>query len=260
MAQPSDDVAYLLRSEARVDVLERASDGGPCERAALIDDGARSRRTIKRALDGLEGRGLIAVDAGSVALTALGRCVLEGYRSMVDAVEVSVDLGPVLRRIPADAFDLPASDLAGAEVVTASEGSPYAPIDRVLALRRDATELRELSSIVLKESAEQLADRAREGGDLDVHVVLERAAVEAATANPDYREAFEAIQGAPSVAVSVYDGSFPYLLVIADDAVAIGVEEDERPVAVAVSRSATVREWAEVQFRAFDDEASPIEA
>jgi predicted transcriptional regulator len=252
-------VEYLSRSPVRVRLLA-ALRAGPVTRAELRDRLDVARTTVGRNVDRMAGLGWIEETPEGPRLTALGAFVVAEFRDLLDAFAVGDDLAPLLERIPADEFDLDPARLADARVTVATDAQPLAPIDRVTTIRADSDSLRELSSVVVADSAEQVRERvASAGPDATVEVVLEAATVETARSNPDYRETFEAAVEADPIDVYRYDGSFPFLLALFDDRIALGVT-DERgtPVALVESDEPAVRTWAERRYEAYRADAEQL--
>jgi len=266
MTEAHELVAFLSASETRATLLVRLRAAGSAERRTCYDWTDASRRTVKRALSNLADRHLIRAEEGSVQVTALGATVADRYETFVEDVRLARRLRPFLRRVPAGALDVDLRHFADAEVVTAAEGSPYAPMDRVLELRRGATRLRELSTIVASESVGQLAERL-EREDLDVEIVITADALARARSNPDYEDAFAATRDAEDLSLFATEAEVPFLLGILDDTVALSVtDEDGMPAATVVTDAAPVREWALDRFervrrdaRELDGSTPPVE-
>lgn len=249
-------VEYLSRSPVRVELLSELR-AGPLTRGELRDRLDAARTTVGRNLDRMLEFGWVEETPDGYRLTALGAFLDAEFREALDAFAVGDDLAPLLERIPAEAFDLDPIHLADARVTVATDAQPLAPIDRVTTIRADSDSLRELSSVVAADSAEQVRERmAATAPDDVVEVVLEADTVETARSNPDYRGTFEATVEGDAIDVYRYDGSFPFLLALLDDRVAIGVT-DERgaPAALVESDAPAVREWAERRYEAYRDDA-----
>jgi len=155
-------------------------------------------------------------------------------------------------------FDLDPRLLADAELVVATEGSPYALLDRTLTLRREARRVREIAPMTEKRSIEQLADRIRDGADIEFDAILSAATLEASQSNPEYADAFETTAAADAVDVAVYPDEVKLFLCVADDTVAVGASKDDRPHAMVVTSNPRVREWAIDTFEDHWDRAEPV--
>lgn len=253
-----DGLAYLARSETRPAVLAELDAADGLERRGLRERVDASRSTVTRALDRMVEFGWVREDDGRVyRLTALGAFVADAYERVREDLETAAGLSAFLSRVPDEAFDLDPRLLAGARVTEATAAEPLAPIDRVTTIRAESTTVRELSTVVARESVEQVRERADEG-EAAHEIVLSAEVVESLTNGSDYAEAFEATDAA-GVDYHVHDGDIPFLLALLDDRVALGVVDDEdRPVVLVESTDDRVYEWAEATFEAYRDAADPL--
>ncbi|MFB6205967.1 MAG: helix-turn-helix transcriptional regulator [Haloglomus sp.] len=246
---------YLARSETRYEILEAVGDGRrSATKQAVQSVVDASRSTVTRSLEQMAEFGWVTETAMEYRLTALGAHVRAAFAEVRDAFEAGERLAPLLQRVPADAFEgLDTARLADARVTEATPTEPLAPIDRVTALRAESETVRELSSVVASDSAEQVAERAT-AGDSSHEIVLTADLVSSLLDGSDYADAFEAAREA--VDFYVYDGAFPFLLALLDDRVAFGaVDENDRPAALVESTDEAVYEWAEETYRGYRDAA-----
>lgn len=246
-------VEFLAGSENRVETLVALRDVGSADQRTIADSVDASRRTVKRTLDALEERGwVVSVNAtGPYRVTALGELVLDAYLDVTSRLSAADRLGPFLQRIPTSAFDLDPLALDDAEILVREENQPYAPMDRVLEVRRDATTIREVADIIQADSAAQLRERV-ENGELTATVVLESSVLDAVEENDGYATEFEAALRSDGATFYEYDGDVPFVFGLMDDTVVMGVtDEMGLPGAVVVSDAPDVREWAERRFEAF---------
>lgn len=260
MSSSNGAVSFLAGSENRVETLRAVRRNEVVEQREIAATLDASRRTVKRSLNDLEERGWVISENGPGAwrISALGDVVLDAYLDVVERLEPATHLAPFLGRIPPETFDLDLRTLVDAELVVSAENRPYAPMDRVLEVRRNAGTIREVVNIVQADSASQLRQRV-ENGDLEAEVVLEAGVLDAIATNDGYAEEFEAALAADGVTFYAYEGSVPYVLGLMDDTVLLGVN-DERgmPEAVVVSEADEVRAWAESRFEAYRDDAEEL--
>jgi predicted transcriptional regulator len=258
MDAPDDAVAFLAASSNRVTLLGRLRTQGPARRRTCYELLDASRRTVKRTLSALEDRGWVRQTDDGYHVTALGDVVYVEYDRMQQTLSVAERLRPFLRNVPGDAFDLDLRHLADAEVVFAEDSSPYAPMDRALEFRRGSSRLRELSSVVARDSVAQLTERLDEEDQFDVEVVLSADAVESARANDDYASDFGDHRTADALSMYVYEGTLPFLLTIGDESVALGAtDESGVPAALVVSDADRVRSWASDVYERYRAAARP---
>lgn len=248
-------LTFLAGSENRVEVLMLLRDDGPFEQRGIVDAVDASKRTVKRSLDSLEDHGWVSASdrRKEYRITALGELVLDAYTDVVDRLSVADRLGPFLERVPADALDIDPLALVDAEVVTRGDNQPYAPMDRVLEVRRDASHIREVVDIIQADSVGQLRERV-ESGDLEADVVLEAGVLDAVAENDGYADQFEAALAADDVTFHVFDGSLSFVFGVMDDVVVLGVTDNQGlPEAVIISDDPTVRQWATARFESYRD-------
>lgn len=259
MTRSEGGLSFLTRSETRIGIMRRLAAVGPCRRETLAESLGVSERTVKRTLDEFDSREWITETPSGCVLTALGEHVLEAYESATDRLAIGDKLEPLLKRVRADRSDIPIESFRDAEVVEATGNNPNATIERVLAFRESADRLRELSSLVTKESAGQLTQRVEEGDIDHVEVVLERDVVDTIEENPEYREPFERTVEADAVSMFVYEESFPFLIVLAEQQVALAVTDDAGlPAALVIADDPEAYEWAERTYDQFRDAATPL--
>lgn len=253
-------VSFLAASENRVDVLVTLRNSGPVDQRTVAEGVDASRRTVKRTLDALEERGWVVETTvnGEYRISALGELVLDAYLDVVDRLSVADRLGPFLERIPADALDIDPLAFADAEVVVREEGKPYAPMDRVLEIRRDASHIREVADIVQADSAQQLRERV-ESGELEAEVVLEAGVLDAVADHDGYAAEFEAALASDGATFYVFEGEVPFVFGLMDETVLLGVTDDMGvPGATVVSDRPEIRAWAVDRFESYRDRATEL--
>lgn len=249
-----EGLSYLARSETRPAILSALPESGGVERRELRERVDASRSTLVRALDRMGEFGWVDDADEGYRLTALGEFVADSFEAVREDFETANGLSAFLERVPAHEFDLDPHLLADARVTAATPAEPLAPVDRVVEIRADSERVRELSSVVARDSAEQVAERATEGSH---EVVLTADVVESLTSGSEYGEAFESALG--TVDFYVHDGDFPFLLALLDDRVALGVvDEHDRPQVLVESADDEVYEWAERTYREYRNAADPL--
>lgn len=253
-------VSFLAASENRVEALVALRESGPTDQRSVAESVDASRRTVKRTLVALEERGWIVSVAGSgeYRISALGTLVLDAYLDVMERLSAADQLGAFLEHVPAEQFDLDPLALADAEVVTRGENQPYAPMDRVLEVRRNASHIREVVDIIQADSAGQLRERVV-AGELEAEVVLEAGVLDAVAEHDGYAEEFEAALAADNVTFHVFEGEVPFVFGLMDDVVVMGVtDEMGMPDTVVVSDDPVVRKWAENRFESYRERADRL--
>lgn len=256
-----DEVDLLTSSPNRLAVLRAIDADESITVRGLADELGTTRRTVSRTLATLEEAGYILRHTPrGYRLTAKGAYLLESFDEFEDDVEVVSHVEPFLATVPDDEFDLDPMHLSSADVVVASEVSPYALVDRALDLRGDASTVREMSPAIERKSVGQLAGRLGGGSDVDVEIVTSPSALEVARTNDDYAPDHEVVRRSSSVRLFVHPDPFDHYLGIFDLTTAIAVSKDDRPYAMVIDETAPVREWATETFERYREEATPVEA
>lgn len=244
MGNVTDTLAFLSQSTNRAEVLQLLRDEKRLDRYEIEDQVETSRRTVIRTLDALAEHGYVEDADGQYRLTAFGSKLVDSYQRFAEEAGLAHELSPFLTQLPDGTFDCDLRYLEDAELITATEGSPYAVLDRALTIRRQASQIRELSPIIERKSVEQLAQRIRDGEPVSVEVVLSESAIEASKTHPDYQEAQQLVNQADQTDIYLASTDIPFVLCVADDTVAIGVTKDTKPHALIVSTHAEVKQWA----------------
>ncbi|WP_251329381.1 helix-turn-helix transcriptional regulator [Haloplanus pelagicus] len=248
---------YLLGSETRPETLTALRDAGALPARRLEERVATSRRTLKRTLRTMESRGWVRPAADGYELTALGEAILSAYDRFRDRARTARRFRPFLERTPASAFDLDVEVLADATVVRPDD-DPTAPVDRLLELRAEATEVREVAPFLLRDTVEQLVDRVTGDRPPDVTLVLEDATPTPSRFSPAYCDRFRCLLDASSVAVHVVD-DVPFALGVADRHAFVGSTDLEgMPGPLLESDDAAVVDWAERSVERYLDRAEPL--
>lgn len=258
MTGQTDDLEFLLRSENRTELLAALASDGPLDRYDLEETLGTSRRTVSRTLKKLEERSYVSAAEGGYRLTAFGTAAFEIYREYTDRLDLVDRFRPFLGNVDGEALDFEVTGLRGADLHVAGDVNPYAPIDRTLELRAQASRIRELAPGVEKRSIEQLTERVQSGEDISFEVILTAGAAEAAQSQPEYEHAHRTIRRADNVEQFVYPGEFPFFVGIMDDTVTLGATVDGSPHALVESRDEGLHAWAERKIDEFRAEATPI--
>jgi predicted transcriptional regulator len=259
MSDVADSLAFLSQSTNRAEVLRLLQDEEGLDRYEIEEQVEASRRTVIRTLDALTEHGYVEDGDGQYRLTAFGSELVDSYQAFAEQAQLAHEFAPFLTHLPDGVFDQGLRCLEDAELITATEGSPYAVLDRTLTIRRQATQIRELSPIIEQKSIAQLAQRIRDNEPISVEVVLSESAMEASEIHPDYQDDQQLINQADQTDIYLASTEIPFLLCIADDTVAIGVTNDMRkPHALVVSTNADVKQWAEQTYEAYQEHVQPV--
>lgn len=258
MSDVAETLSFLSQSTNRADVIQLLQKEEQLDRHEIDEHVEASRRTVIRTLDALTEHGYVEESDGSYRLTAFGSVLADSYQQFAEESERAHDLAPFLTHMPDGVLSFDLQCIEDAELITATEGSPYAVLDRTLSIRRQASQIRELSPIIEQKSIEQLAQRIRDNVPISVEVVLSESAIEASEFHPDYQESQQLLNQADQTEIYLASQEIPFLLCIADETVVIGVTKDLKPHAILVSTNAEVKQWAEQTYQTYREHAHPV--
>lgn len=251
-----DELQFLSQSKNRALALKVLADRGPLDRDELEARLDTSHRTVIRVVNALTERGYLSEADDGLSLTPFGAHVADRLSAFLADARVALEHRPLLSHGPPALADLPVEALAGAEQVVSSESEPFAVLDRLLAVRADATRIREIAPGVERKSIDQLYRRVERGDDLDVEIVIPETASETAGSRSEYAAQHAATLESDAVDVYVHPEPIRFAAGLADDTATVAVMRDEQPYACAVSDSPELRTWASDLFETYRSEAT----
>lgn len=255
-------IAFLVRSECRLEILARLADG-PVSKRELTASLDAVRTTVQRNLDALEERDLIRRRDRSYEITAAGALIASQVQDLLDAATEALRLEPALE-VVADAnatFDpepaIEPSALRDADVVEATTADPYAPVRRHEE-RMDGTDS---ARLVLPAAApdplETGLEAVRDGAVHEAVVTPDLA--ETLRSDPAFRETFDALAETDNVVCYRYPDDISAFVGVLDDVVQIGVHDDRGvPALLVESEADRVRAWAIDLFDAYRSRSERI--
>lgn len=258
MSDVSDTLSFLSQSQNRAEVLTLVYEETGCNRYEIEEQVDASRRTVIRALDALTDRGYIEKRGQVYRTTSFGSFIAEAYQEFVSNTTLAHQVKPFLANVSDNEYDLDPKYLDDAEVVVTTPRSPYALLDRTLAIRREADQIREVAPFIERKSVEQLVERIEHQESFGVEAILPEAAVEAGDEHPEYREAHQQIKQSDQVNLYIHPGEISLPVCIADDTVIICVLEDEKLHALVLSSNREVKGWAESRFETIRNNSNPL--
>ncbi|MDR9380873.1 MAG: hypothetical protein RI560_04280 [Natronomonas sp.] len=253
-----EELAFLLRSDNRIEVLSALDDAAPLDRYELEGRLGASRRTITRIVGTLSERGYLRERDSGYALSAFGIAIARAYNGYRETAGLADRYRLLLRHLDADRLALDPELLRGAELIVATESSPYAILDRMLQLRAEATRVRELAPTVGAKSLGQLAERVEAEEGFEFEAVLPAPALDDAASHPEYAEAQRTIQASGAVDLYISSASFSFVLGVMDGTAVVGVQVDDRPYALVESTRPEFREWVDSRLDEYRAGATPI--
>ncbi|WP_290811958.1 winged helix-turn-helix domain-containing protein [Halovivax sp.] len=261
MDPPLAEVAFLVRSDHRVAVLEELADR-PADRNDLRAATGASSPTMGRILADFEERRWIVRNGPTYELTAPGEFVADRLREFRDAVRIERTLRDVAQWLPHEIDGFGLELFTDAVVSRPGPGYPYQPVERFAQLLHETERMRGFGMAILKSSnLEAFFERALE--DLDCEYVYPPAVFEAVR-SWDERTVTEAAARA-DYTVLLHD-DLPLSewcgVCILDERVSICCYDPETGLlrALVDTESAEMRAWAASLFDRYRAEARPIDA
>lgn len=126
---PRGDIAFLVASECRVELLRELSDESmrPTELASEV---SCARETVHRSLSGFVDNQWVEKDGHVYRTTPAGEMVVAEYETLESTVERARELGTFLTELGERATEIPEEALRSVSVTTATPEDPHAPINR----------------------------------------------------------------------------------------------------------------------------------
>jgi len=271
-----EKIDFLVSSPNRVAVLRAVADGVP-RPSDLADRCGVSRATVQRSLSGFVDYGWLCRGDDGYRPTPAGRAVLESYETLCDSVGRASEVGELLATLGTAATGLTPGLLEAAEVVTASNTDPHAPVQRFVEViaATDPDRFRgfvPVASPLLAEAHDHL-----EAADSPSEVVVDGAVAETLRTNyPETierlradgsvsllvaPETIERLRGDGSVSLLVAPGPIEYGGAVVDDVAVVGAHGPTgRLDAVAIAEDSAVVAWAEERVDTRARAATPLDA
>ena len=258
MADPLDDIAYLVGSRNRVRVL-RFLGAERADRRTIHEETGISRATLSRVLSGLEERGWITQRGSECAITPIGELLVDEFTSFVDAVGTIQRLEGAIEYLQLDEIGVDLSHLRDAVITTPNQHDPSATLRRATELVREADEFRFLTNAVASPTAEALGEQTVRG-ELSFVGVITDALFEAIRSSPEFSAMTREMIESGRAEFYRYDGTVSQTLGLADGTLAVmtqiggngnlhaQIETDDK----------TVRQWVASTIEEHRPRAEPI--
>jgi predicted transcriptional regulator len=260
---PLDDVAFVARSNNRVDVLEALAESD-LTRRALREATDISQPTIGRILEGFEERGWVSNgengNGSAYRLTPLGRLLAEAFESLLDTVGTIQTLQGIAPRLPLDEMDFDLRALADARITTPGPTDATAHFRRETEVLAQTTRLQFLCNQAQPETVERYRDWVVED-DGELEAVITGDAIDAARAHPMMGRHVGEMLASGRATVYRYDGDVSFMAGMLDDTASIVPLDDSGvPCAFVESNHDAVREWVTDTFESYREQATPLPA
>lgn len=260
---PLDDVAFVARSNNRVEVLEALAERD-LTRRELREATDISQPTVGRILDGFEERSWVSNrgngNGGAYRLTPLGRLLADEFGSLMDTVGTIQTLQEIAPRLPLEEMDFDLRALADARITTPEPTDATAHFRREVEVLARTDRLQFLCNQAQPETVERYRDWVvEEGGHLEA--VITDGAIDAASAHPVMSRHVRDMLTSGRATIHRYDGDVSFMAGMLDDtATIVPLDDSGVPCAFVESDHDAVREWVTDTFESHREAATPLPA
>lgn len=259
MADPLDEIAFLARSENRIEVLRTLTEAAYTRRE-LGDAVTASQPTIGRVLNDLRDRNWISYDGERYRATATGDLVAGGITDLRERLVAETRLREVIEYLPTDAIDVDLRAFADATITTPTGMRPNAPIERMVDLLERADHAQLLSHSFNRQKLDCLHGRCVDG-PLTIEGVFAADAVDAVREDPLLRERLREVVAADGVDIRTTDEAVPVAVEVTDERTHLLLRDDEGVVQASMDTDdEAVRTWALDCHEHFFADADPVTA
>lgn len=256
MADSFEMTGDLIRSPRRIRILEILQDRGTLTHRELKDELGCARTTVHRNLEQLQEYGWVDETPDGIGITTSGEFVCEEATTLMETIETTEKLEPVLKHVSRADLDLDITKLRDAEVIGQARSHPMAMVDRTMDAVKQSDVQRAILPICNRHHVEVAKSRT-ESGEISGEYILSSNVIDAIKADPEYAELIDEVCESDLV-LSIYEEEMPFYLGIFDSMVQIGVEDEGAPKALIESRSADIENWAEHTFEEYLADAEPL--
>ncbi|RKD98240.1 helix-turn-helix transcriptional regulator [Halopiger aswanensis] len=258
-ASALEEIEFLALSANRVDVLRLLSEGR-YTRTELAQETGASQATLGRILGDFADRSWITRDGSEYTATATGQLVASGFTDMQDILETERRLRGIVEYLPTETFEFDIRRLADARITVPSQTRPNAPLQRLLALLEDATEVRAVSHAFNEQNLTTVQERT-ETGEQTFEGVFSRDAIDALADDSALRTQLRELLETDRATVRIYDDEIPLAAMIIDDVVYLLVRDEQGILRASIdSDDDEIRAWARETFDSYWEGAAPLEA
>lgn len=254
MGSPLERIAFLARSENRIQILRTLADEEHT-RQHLREELEISRTTLSRILNEFETRGLIDRTGQGYRLRSTAEEILSKFLPLLETMEGIQNLGKAIDWLPPPVRSLEYRHFRDADITTSTPDNPAEPFDRGLELIRTADEYRGLTSTAIPRYVKVLRDEEFQ----DAQGVIEASFFETLREDPERAAPwYDLVE-----TTWVYNGRVPIDMHIVDDTVLIWLGEvDGEEINIRgllESENEAVMSWADSFYKDFRSESEPLD-
>lgn len=252
-----DDIAYLTRSEHRVNTL-LAVTVRPRSRSELWEMTGVSSSTIRRTLREFEDRNWIERNEYQYEATQLGELIATAMADVLDRFETEQQLRDIWSWLPDDDSGFRLTMCADAEITVATADDPYRPVSRLVELFNGSDTFRFVGfDIALLEPCKhEFVENVVEGMDT---MIISRPRV-IKYVRKTYPELFSRALDSGNLRVRLHEDLPSYGICLFDDRIAIsGYDPDAVTVRALVDTDGEeARDWAEELYTSYSRQTPMI--
>ncbi|MFW6448106.1 MAG: helix-turn-helix transcriptional regulator [Halobacteriota archaeon] len=255
---PIDDIAYLARSQHRVEALVAMTER-PRSRSELCELTGVSSSTVRRTLGEFQDRIWVRRTGYQFVATPLGEAVATGMEALIERVETEQAMRSVWASLPEIFSDFDVETWAEFHITVAEPDAPYRPIARFDDLIETAASLRIIRPEVamMEPCFDRICQLVHDGVDV---TIVDR---------PSCHEYFLRTYPERSISLLEYD-NFSVLehvdlpengIGLVDDRVTVTCFGHESGTVQALldTEAAAVRAWADARIETHLDAATPLD-
>lgn len=240
----------------RVEFLE-CVEGNAKDKRTLVDHLGCSRSTVDRGVRELEALHFLTYGDDGYKPTMCGQLAAKEYRRFEHRIETLCRLQPFLRRVPLSEFDIELEWITDAELLLPEPNDPYSMINRHVQLVAEAESGKALLPLAGLHAHEAGYDNVMERGG-EIELVVTSGVAQMFRENPNYADLTEEMLATDRFELYEYEGQIPYAIVVLDDTVQLGVDEDGDPKALLETEVEDVRDWAEQKIESYKEQATKV--
>jgi predicted transcriptional regulator len=257
MQEPIQEIEFLARSAARVQILRELSESGELTRSDLRNHIDCSRTTVQRNLDSLIDKGIVSNSYQTYELTPRGVYLAGSFLNIVESTAVFNRLEPVLKWIDHDDLDIDLCHFSDATLVVPDDGDPYKMINHHVNVIRGSEQAFGLLPFTGLHATEAATSEVIDHG-ATMEIIGTPTVVDTHCSDPQYRELNDAAIDTGRWAVYEYPGALPFCLVVIDDIVQLLVAADGEPRGLLETESDAVRSWAVDTYNSYKQESTLV--
>lgn len=257
MGSPLEAIAFLARSDNRVQVLRALADEART-RQHLREELPVSRTTLARILNEFEERDWVARNGREYATTPAADAILARFVPLLETVEGIQNLGEAIDWLPPPARAVEFRHFRDADIMRATTENPAEPYDRGLELIRGTETYRGLNSTSIPRYVDALRDWYVEGS-LESEAVIGASHLETLREDPARAAPWHDI----AEDVWVYDGRVPIDMHVLDEVVLIWLAESREDGVeihgILECENPAVLSWANSLYEEYRAQAEPLD-